>query len=238
LGRPHLWLQETMSAPRSTTEGHGASTTVAIPDVTYEYMNPNYKETLPREWWNTSFQLLPTDEILNKIKSNDPTYTVLDAGCRQMQGSRIEVIAACCKGNSSITEVDLRGNGFDADGLYAMVQALKTMPNVTKLNFRGNTCRNEGVEALADFLKTNTKITHVNLNENNLGSPGAICMAAALKANTTLVEVDLSLNYIDDEGGKAIAEALDANKTLKVLNMSGNEIEDKELRKKCRSRKA
>jgi len=53
-----------------------------------------------------------------------------------------------------------------------------------------------------------------------------------------LQEVDLSLNYIDDAGGKAIAEALDANKTLKVLNMSGNEIEDKELRKKCRSRKA
>ena len=49
----------------------------------------------------------------------------------------------------SITEIDLRGNGFDSDGLYAVVQALKTMPNVKKLNLRGNTCRNEGVEALA-----------------------------------------------------------------------------------------
>jgi len=225
-------------AARSTTEGHGASTTVAVPSVTYEYMNPNYKESLPREWYNTSFQLLPTDDVLQKIKSNDPSYKVLDASCRQLHGSRIEVLAECCKGNSSITEVDLRGNCFDADGLYAIVQALKTMPNVTKLNFRGNTCRNEGVEALADFLKTNKKITHCNLNENNLGSPGAKAMAAALKVNTSLLEVDLSLNYIDEEGGKAIAEALDANKTLKVLNMSGNEIEDKELRKKCRSRKA
>ena len=118
-----------------------------------EYLNPNYKETLPREWWNTSFQLLPTDDILAKIKSNDPTYTTLDGSCRQMQGSRIEVIAECCKGNTSITEIDLRGNGFDADGLYALVQALKTMPNVKKLNLRGNTCRNEGIEALADLLK-------------------------------------------------------------------------------------
>ena len=58
------------------------------------------------------------------------------------------MIAQQCMGNTSITEVDLRGNGFDADGLYAMVQALKTMPNVKKLNLRGNTCRNEGVEAL------------------------------------------------------------------------------------------
>jgi len=225
-------------AARSTTEGHGGSTTVSVPSVTYEYMNPNYKESLPREWWNTSFQLLMTDEVLMKIKNNDPTYKVLDGATRQMQGSRIEVIAECCKGNSSITEVDLRGNGFDADGLYAMVQALKTMPNVKKLNFRGNTCRNEGVEALAEYLKTNKTVTHVNLNENNLGSPGAVQMAGAIKVNTTLVEVDLSLNYIDDVGGKAIAEALDANKTLKVLNMSGNEIEDKALRKKCRSRKA
>ena len=37
---------------------------------------------------------------------------------------------------------------------------------------------------------------------------------------------------------QAIAEMLDVNKTLKVLNMSGNEMEDKDLRKKCRSRKA
>ena len=136
-------------------------------------MNPNHKESLPREWWQTSFQILPTDEVMQQIKDNDPKYTVLDGSCRQMQGSRIEMIAAQCMGNTCITEIDLRGNGFDSDGLYALVQALKTMPNVTKLNLRGNTCRNEGVEALADFLKTNTKITHLNLNENNLGSPGA-----------------------------------------------------------------
>ncbi|KAL1514992.1 hypothetical protein AB1Y20_004064 [Prymnesium parvum] len=227
-----------MAPARTTSEGHGGTTTVAVPAVTYEYLNPNYKESLPREWWQTSFQLLPADEILLKIKNDDPTYTVLDASCRQLQGSRIEIIAECCKGNKSITEVDLRGNGFDADGLYSMVQALKTMPNVKKLNFRGNTCRNEGVDALAEYLKTNNTVTHLNLNENNLGSPGAVSMAAAIKVNTTLQEVDLSLNYIDDAGGKAIADALDANKTLKVLNMSGNEIEDKELRKKCRSRKA
>lgn len=97
--------------------------------------------------------MLPSDDILLKIKNNDPSYKVLDASSRQLQGSRIEIIAECCKGNTSITEIDLRGNGFDADGLYAIVQALKTMPNVKKLNLRGNTCRNEGVEALADFLK-------------------------------------------------------------------------------------
>jgi len=207
-------------------------------DVTYEYMNPNHQESLPREWWQTSFQILPTDEVMQKIKDNDPKYTVLDGSCRQMQGSRIEMIAQQCMGNTSITEIDLRGNGFDSDGLYALVQALKTMPKVQKLNLRGNTCRNEGIEALADFLKTNTTITTLNLNENNLGTPGALQIANALTVNKTLTEVDLSLNYIDDKGGKAIAEALDANKTLKILNMSGNEIEDKELRKKCRSRKA
>jgi len=206
-------------------------------DVTYEYMNPNYKESLPREWWQTSFQILPTDDVMQKIKDNDKSYKVLDASCRQMQGSRIEMIAQQCMNNTSITEIDLRGNGFDSDGLYAMVQALKTMPNVTKLNFRGNTCRNEGVEALAEFLKTNKKITYLNLNENNLGAPGATAIGEMLKVNTSITECDLSLNYIDDKAGKVIAEALDVNKTLKILNMSGNEIEDKDLRKKCRSRK-
>ena len=203
-----------------------------------EYMNPNHKESLPREWWQTSFQILPTDEVMQKIKDNRSQVHVLDGSCRQMQGSRIEMIAQQCMGNTSITEIDLRGNGFDSDGLYAIVQALKTMPNVTKLNLRGNTCRNEGVQALADFLKTNTKITTLNLCENNLGTPGAKAIAEALKVNKGLTEVDLSLNYIDDEGGKAIAEMLAVNTTLKTLSTSGNEIEDKDLRKKCRSRKA
>ena len=144
-------------------------------------MNPNHKESLPREWWQTSFQILPTDEVMEAIKSNDPKYTVLDGSCRQMQGSRIEMIAQQCMGNTSITEIDLRGNGFDSDGLYALVQALKTMPKVKKLNLRGNTCRNEGIEALADFLKTNKTITTLNLNENNMGTPGAEKIAEALK---------------------------------------------------------
>ena len=102
---------------------------------------------------------------MQKIRTNDPNYTVLDGSNRQMQGSRIEMIAQQCMGNTSITEIDLRSNGFDADGLYALVQALKTMPNVAKLNLRGNTCRNEGVEALAEFLKVNKSITELNLNE-------------------------------------------------------------------------
>ena len=144
-------------------------------------MNPNHKESLPREWWQTSFQILPTDEVMEAIKSNDPKYTVLDGSCRQMQGSRIEMIAQQCMGNTSITEIDLRGNGFDSDGLYALVQARKTMPKVKKLNLRGNTCRNEGIEALADFLKTNKTITTLNLNENNMGTPGAEKIAEALK---------------------------------------------------------
>ena len=147
-------------------------------------MNPNHKESLPREWWQTSFQILPTDEVMQKIKDNDPKYTVLDGSCRQMQGSRIEMIAQQCMGNTSITEIDLRGNGFDSDGLYALVQALKTMPNVRKLNLRGNTCRNEGIEALGEFLKTNKSVTTLNLNENNLGSPGAIHIAEALKVRS------------------------------------------------------
>ena len=146
-------------------------------------MNPNHKESLPREWWQTSFQILPADEIMQKIKDNDPKYTVLDGSCRQMQGSRIEMIAQQCMGNTSITEIDLRGNGFDSDGLYALVQALKTMPNVRKLNLRGNTCRNEGIEALGEFLKTNKSVQTLNLNENNLGSPGAVHIAEALKVH-------------------------------------------------------
>jgi hypothetical protein len=59
--------------------------------ITYEYMNPNYKETLDREWWVTSYQLMPDPEYLEKIKNKDPSVTEVDASCRQLQGSRCGV---------------------------------------------------------------------------------------------------------------------------------------------------
>jgi len=208
----------------------------AMAKVTYEYMNPNYKESLDREWWCTSTQLMPKDDYIEAIKNKDPSITVVDASCRQLQGSRIEMISEAMIGNPHITAIDLRGNGFDADGLYALVQALKTMPNVKSLNLRSNTCRNQGAEALGEFLKTNTTLIDINLNENNLGSPGAIHIANGMKENKTVKILDLSLNYIDDEGGKVIAEMLDVNTTLEQLSVSGNEMKDYDLRQKCRAR--
>ena len=32
-------------------------------------MNPNYKESLPREWWTTSHPIMPTDDVLAQIKN-------------------------------------------------------------------------------------------------------------------------------------------------------------------------
>ncbi len=165
--------------------------------VTYEYMNPNYKETLDREWWQTSTQLQLSDEVIARIKSRDPSYTVLDASCRELQGSRIEVLAEAAAGNPHITEIDVRGNGFDADGLYALVQALKSMPGVKKLNLRGNTCRNQGVEALADFMATNTTITDISLNENNLCAhpPHAVRPPRALRTARRLPRARPATRY-------------------------------------------
>ena len=204
--------------------------------MVFEAMNPNYKDDLPREWWLTGYQIMPADEVIDKIKANDPALTVMDMSERQLQGSRCEILAEAMKNNSSITDIDFRGNGFDADGLFALVQAFKTMPSLTRINLRGNACRNEGVEALARWLGTNASVTALNLNENNLGDDGCKHMAEMLRSNTTLKHLDLSLNYITDEGAKEVVAALEVNRTVTMLAISGNSIEDKELRKQCRSR--
>jgi len=231
--------------------------------MVFEAMNPNYKSDLPREWWVTGYQVMPADEIIEKIKSNDPFYTVMDMSERQLQGSRCEILAEAMMNNQIISEVDFRGNGFDADGLFALVQvcenrshpakprcaeasptplahappqAFKTMPRLTKINLRGNCCRNEGVEALGKWLSTNKTVTALNLNENYLGDSGAKCIAEMLKVNRTLKHVDISLNTIHNDGAKEIAAALAVNKTVTMLSISGNEIEDKDLRKACRAR--
>ena len=221
-----------------------------------EYMNPNFKESLPREWWQTSFQILPTDDVLQMIKNNDPKCTVLDGSCRQMQGSRIEMIAQQCKGNTSITEIDLRGNGFDSDGLYALVQALKTMPNVKKLNLRGNTCRNEGIEALAEFLKVSRVLQRCHRASPHIPTTRRSAECAELpvaapapwsptrgtsarvdahrrpptpwpaQTNRTVEYLNLGENNLGTPGAKQIAEALKVNTTLTEVDLSLNYIDD------------
>ena len=62
------------------------------------------------------------DQFIEKIKANDPFYTVMDMSERQLQGSRCEILAEAMMNNQIIIEVDFRGNGFDADGLFALVQ--------------------------------------------------------------------------------------------------------------------
>jgi len=206
--------------------------------MVFEAMNPNYKADLPREWWLTGYQIMPADEVIEKIKANDRKYTVMDMSERQLQGSRCEILAEAMMNNTSIVEVDFRGNGFDADGLFALTQAFKTMTNLQKINLAKNTCRNEGIEAFAKYLTSpaGKSVTMVNLNENNLGDAGCKALAEMLKVNKTLKYLDIGLNYITNDGAKEVAAALEVNKTIKMLAISGNDIEDKELRKKCRAR--
>ena len=103
--------------------------------MVFEAMNPNYKSDLPREWWITGYQIMPADEIIEKIKSNDPLYTVMDMSERQLQGSRCEILAEAMMNNQVISEVDFRGNGFDADGLFALVQ-VRGSPAAANANAR------------------------------------------------------------------------------------------------------
>lgn len=48
------------------------ASSAAMAKVTYEYMNPNYKESLEREWWTTSTPIMPAEDILDKIKNQAP----------------------------------------------------------------------------------------------------------------------------------------------------------------------
>ena len=52
-----------------------------------------------------------------RLSSDASAWLTADASAR-----RIEILSEMMAGNPHITAIDLRGNGFDADGLYALVQ--------------------------------------------------------------------------------------------------------------------
>ncbi|KAF9432945.1 hypothetical protein BGZ76_010115, partial [Entomortierella beljakovae] len=114
---------------------------------------------------------------------------------------------------------------IDATDFRVLVKSLKTNTTLVNLNLRGNKIGNKGALALSEALKTNNTLTALHLRTNSIGNEGALALSKALKTNTTLTALDLRYNSIGSEGALALTEALKTNTTLTTLDLEGNSFE-------------
>jgi hypothetical protein len=109
------------------------------------------------------------DELLQRIRDNDPTLTILD----------------------------LKNNQIGPAEAQALAIELQSNTAVTRLNLQNNQIGTLGAEALANLLQNNTTLTTIDLGDgnigvevqtsnNNIGRDGLQFLFNALESNTTV----------------------------------------------------
>ncbi len=149
-------------------------------------------------------------EILQRLRSNDPTLTALDLSSRELTDADVIELCNALEKNTSLDTLDLDHNQIGDAG----AQALAGSKTLTMLGLGHNQIGDAGAQALAE----NKTPTVLDLGHNQIGDAGA----QALAESKTLTVLDLGHNQIGDAGAKALAE----NKTLTVLDLEHNQISD------------
>ena len=124
--------------------------------------------------------------------------------------------------NSSLNNLDLRGNRIGSSGAASLSQALAVNSSLTNLDLSKNSFGNSAAASLAQALAVNSSLANLNLSENRFGNSGAACLAQALAVNSSLTKLDLSENRFGNSGAASLAQALAVNSSLTKLDLSEN----------------
>ena len=134
------------------------------------------------------------------------------------------LICDALAGNDVIEELSLAANGIGLEGARAFGSFLKANNNGTleSLNLGSNRFGDEGVFALVDGLRSNESLRKLNLSYCRISNEGAVALASLLSHDSHLVELDVSNNHIGEAGWIALANVLKQNQNLQHLSISGS----------------
>ena len=146
-------------------------------------------------------------------------------GCR-VSGSGVALLSQVLAVNSSLTSLNLSGNGIGNSGATSLSQALAVNSCLTYLNLSENKIGDSGATSLSQALAVNSSLTNLDLTTNLICDSGAASLSQALAVNSSLTYLYLTQNSIRDSGAASLSQALATNSSLTVLGLSHNHIDD------------
>jgi superfamily II DNA or RNA helicase len=173
-----------------------------------------------------------SDEVMSKIRANDPGLKHLDLSQMKLNDADINVLCDALTSNTNLVSLNLSQNKIGTAGAINLAKnttltalnlsnntiwadgaiALAKNPHLRKLELRQCAISATGAEALAQ----NKTLTSLDVSENRLGDA---CVQSLAK-NITLTVLKLRQTFI----GRLSAEALAQNTTLTELDVSNNSI--------------
>ena len=155
------------------------------------------------------------DGLAHLFKKNSTIEDIRLASTWMDAGQAIKIFDGLAE-NKTIKSIDLSGNYIlrSEKAMEALANVLEKNTTIMNLNLRGNRSRNGSLEGFAQALSYNTGLKNLNLESCKCGDDEAIALADALKQNSTLTHLNLNLNEIGITGAIALADALKQNSSL------------------------
>lgn len=131
--------------------------------------------------------------------------------------------------STSLTSIDLFGNGITDSGCFAIANALTVNRSIKRICLKRNNIGDEGIGAISSSLVANGCLESLDVGGNYFGDVGLKRLGTVLTISGALKELDVSDSKLTSASLTTMSDVLRTNDKLVVLNMSENKIGSVEL---------
>lgn len=155
------------------------------------------------------------EEILQRLKSNDPTLTSLNLSNKKIGPEKAQELAAALEYNNTLTFLNLVGNAIESKGAKAFATLLKKNNTLEHLDLRWNYIGLDGVMELATSLQNNNSLSAIYLDGNSETKLAEIkAFETSLQNNTAMTFLNLDPGAEDFPQKKTINKFCHRNENL------------------------
>eukprot|EP00928_Gymnodinium_smaydae_P071662 TRINITY_DN55197_c0_g1_i1.p2 TRINITY_DN55197_c0_g1~~TRINITY_DN55197_c0_g1_i1.p2 ORF type:complete len:435 (-),score=141.07 TRINITY_DN55197_c0_g1_i1:132-1436(-) len=138
----------------------------------------------------------------------------IDLRGNNIRADGLVVLAHSLRSSTNITSFCLKWNhvGSHERGIRALCDVLRGNTTITNVDLRNNKIGPECGPLLGEMLRDNRGITHLDLSWNDLGVEGGKALLTGIQANQTIIDCQLSGNRIAEDTLHSIAFVLRRNR--------------------------
>lgn len=153
------------------------------------------------------------NSIARFMRENVLLRTV-DLRGNNIRADGLVVLAHALRSSSNLVSLCLKWNqvGSHDRGIKALCDVLRGNTTVTNLDLRNNKIGPECGPVLGQMLKENRGLTHLDLSWNDLGIEGGKALMVGIQANQTIIDCQLSGNRVAEDTLHSIAFVLRRNR--------------------------
>lgn len=145
-------------------------------------------------------------QILERIKSNDPTLINIDLSKNRLEHNQVMELAIALQSNNHVESINIFGSRAYEDGAKELAKT-----KLKKLNIGYNQIGDEGAIAFV----TNSTIEELDISSNHISDVGAI----GISYNETIRKLNIAGNMIQTNGAKCLSRM-----NLESIECYGNEF--------------